>query len=886
MDRLLHRIKGKRRATPSPEPPGAAPPPVEAPTLEEAPSATTQPRPEVRGSSPADEVSLWTRASEKLKADNPALLEEYEKLLAKQLQRPQPAPSALAQDELASIAKQGLERFEEKRIKYTIFGNDCVLKDQVASASKFALKLKDIVGEALKVSPPASMAWAGVCVVLPLLTNPSTADTALTTGFTYTTSRASYYVGLEPLLWTSKSLEPGLRKELESSVAELYKKLMEFQIKSVLHFYRKSVLNLARDMVRFDDWEALLTAIKTAETALNNDLKQANDIECRIGIEKLCKEANVATSTLEKMLEVFERQLHMAEELRDDVGGLAKDVHEMKLAKDDTPIDLPVVDSARYDSAGVFEKRFGCLDGTRASFKRHIQEWANDPSGECMLFLTGPAGTGKSTLLRTLTRMFVDSKQLAGCYFFRRGEQGRNGISKLYSTIASQMSELVPGFKPLLRKSLAGTSSDSLEKRALEQQFKILLGPLRDLVSGPELSSAYVIAIDALDECEQQQDLSEALELLLNLRNLPIRFCVLLTSRKSPESTLDDIANVESHCQTLPLHKKYPEETRDDIEAYLKAEFARSKAKERFTGGPWPSEPDMELILTQATQPSPLFIYASTLCKFINATKGKAPRKQLESWLRIQRSGKVLPQLAQLYLPILYEAFGMSQDSGTEEDEWDEDMQSKLKLLVAIVYVVDPVSVPALAGLLDEDQNTIGGWLEDLHAVVSMPEDSEAPVQLLHKSFSDFLMDSGNAKLLGPFYIKKEDAHSMLSERCLWRMSHNGLAQNLAGLQHPREVFGVGWPGAENLIASDLQYAALCWVDHTVQMDSAAAASNLDSFLHTHFLHWVEARILLNTIYDAAFQVTRLTEWSRVCSRLFIEKYHSVGLENSANHVS
>jgi hypothetical protein len=48
----------------------------------------------------------------------------------------------------------------------------------VSSAVQFVLKTKDVVGSALSLYPPASMAWAGILVILPVRSSgPAVDDT-------------------------------------------------------------------------------------------------------------------------------------------------------------------------------------------------------------------------------------------------------------------------------------------------------------------------------------------------------------------------------------------------------------------------------------------------------------------------------------------------------------------------------------------------------------------------------------------------------------------------------------------------------------------------------------------------------------------------------------
>jgi hypothetical protein len=90
---------------------------------------------------------------------------------------------------------------DEKKIKYHVAGYEFVLEDQIAQAAKLVQWWKALIDEAVKASPEASMAWCGICLILPLFTQSSTTEQANRAGFTYVTARMRYYVALEPLLF-------------------------------------------------------------------------------------------------------------------------------------------------------------------------------------------------------------------------------------------------------------------------------------------------------------------------------------------------------------------------------------------------------------------------------------------------------------------------------------------------------------------------------------------------------------------------------------------------------------------------------------------------------------------------------------------------------------
>src|ERR1700735_4974816 len=63
----------------------------------------------------------------------------------------------------------------------------------------------------------------------------------------------------------------------------------------------------------------------------------------------------------------------------------------------------------------------GCLENTRIELLTLILQWASDPtSTHSVLWLHGPAGSGKSAISTTLADRFRQSRQLGAFLFFDR----------------------------------------------------------------------------------------------------------------------------------------------------------------------------------------------------------------------------------------------------------------------------------------------------------------------------------------------------------------------------------------------------------------------------------------------------------------------------------
>lgn len=64
------------------------------------------------------------------------------------------------------------------------------------------------------------------------------------------------------------------------------------------------------------------------------------------------------------------------------------------------------------------------------------------------------AGTGKSTIARTVAQLFADRKQLGASFFFKQGEGERANASHFFTTIATDLMAYEPGVVPGMRKAL------------------------------------------------------------------------------------------------------------------------------------------------------------------------------------------------------------------------------------------------------------------------------------------------------------------------------------------------------------------------------------------------------------------------------------------------
>ncbi|KJZ70854.1 hypothetical protein HIM_09768 [Hirsutella minnesotensis 3608] len=263
--------------------------------------------------------SLWDRAYDNLRKKEPQLVEQYGKLLSKELVRKAEGSLDEADDQIGNanlqerrvqldtIIKHGLDRVDEKKIKYQIAGHEFVLQDQIAQTAELVVWTKAWIDEAVKASPEASLAWAGVCLILPILMNRRIAEQANRDGFTYVITRMRYYVALEPLLWPknqdSTATNPVDLMEREAHVVHLYEHILDFQFRSVLRFFRTLLGNLGREFVQDEDWKGMISKVQDLENRVDRQMNTSTPGQV---LKKLSEHAKESFDITQKLLSVAE----------------------------------------------------------------------------------------------------------------------------------------------------------------------------------------------------------------------------------------------------------------------------------------------------------------------------------------------------------------------------------------------------------------------------------------------------------------------------------------------------------------------------------------------------------------------------------------------------
>jgi len=375
-----------------------------------------------------------------------------------------------------------------------------------------------------------------------------------------------------------------------------------------------------------------------------------------------------------------------------------------------------------------------------------------------LYWLNGFAGTGKSTIARTVARRLNDRRSLGASFFFSKGGGDVGHAGRFATSIAFQLASNVPAIRQHIYEVV--TKLPNISSLSLRDQWRqIVLKPLSALyVTGDNTS--VVLVIDALDECDDDDNIGKIIELLIEARDLSgLNLRILVTSR--PEVPIrhgfDHVSN--ALLQRYVLHRISSHIVDADIELFLTQNLMMI-GKQQCLPADWPGP---RVVARMTKRAGGLFIWAATASRFIQQGRQFAERR-LESILRQNDDGPVGPEkhLDNLYLTVLRDS--IAPEFTTEEKE--EHCRMLRLVLGAVTVLQSPLTVRPLGELLNVGKESIERTVQDLHAILDIPEDEDQKLRLHHPSLRDFLFDHDRCTDTG-FCIDEVRAHRELAMRCV-----------------------------------------------------------------------------------------------------------------------
>ncbi|KAF7328420.1 NACHT domain-containing protein [Mycena venus] len=332
-----------------------------------------------------------------------------------------------------------------------------------------------------------------------------------------------------------------------------------------------------------------------------------------------------------------------------------------------------------------------------------------------ILWLHGPAGAGKSAIMRSLCNRLEVAGRLGGSFFFKRGDSRRGTAKSLFATLAYQLALCIPHLRGPIGESTEKDPSVVGRSPAVQ---------LRQLIVEPCRTLSWAVPtliIDGLDECQDacvQAEIVRSIGDALRQHSVPLRF--VIASRPEPHirqafegSQLADLGTSFSITQSF-----------SDVEKYLQVEFARILDEHRHTMAKvptlWPSKHIVDFLVTQA---SGYFIYASTVIKFIDDHNYR-PTERLALVLELPTESSDDPfyALDQLYAQIL---------SGVPAHP--------LLLQILLAFMTFSLNLDAIDDLFELETGDAYLRLRGLHSLLDIPH--SATIKVHHASLQEFLYD-------------------------------------------------------------------------------------------------------------------------------------------------
>ncbi|OJZ87399.1 hypothetical protein ASPFODRAFT_715006 [Aspergillus luchuensis CBS 106.47] len=679
---------------------------------------------------------------------------------------------------------------------------DSRLRDAANKILTATLSCKDIISAIVAFDPTAyaSSAWTVVSLGLTMTQNYRDQQMAWFQSSAILTDILARYAVIEKL-YRDESSE--VNDRIEDAILRVYIAVLKYTAEAMTIYRSNTGKRLMRSVVALANLPLaeIQSSIDTEETHLGKWLQMFQEMQRK-------EEANNILLGVDRIL--------------DGIRGIDQ---KLDLAK------LPIAEGAHFNSH-MDEDQVECLENTRVELLDGIMDWVDDPKGKTIFWLRGVAGTGKSTISRTVARKLQERELLGASFFYKRGEGDRGKASRFITTIVKQLMIALPQ----LRKEIAAAMEDDLiVSTSLKEQFDhLLLKPLLSVKLSNGQRLPLVVVVDALDECEERS-IETIIRLLPRVQeSKTIQLKVFITSR--PEHPIfEGFEQIEGEHKDVVLHEIDRPTIKHDMALFFEDRLSKIR-KNKNLEDKWPGETETQALIDMAI---PLFIFAETVCRLLGDYRWD-PDDSLKDILKRQYNNS---NLDKTYLPVLDKLL-----EGQDRRAQNELVKQFRQVVGTIVALESPLSIASLSKLINMKESLIRTRLDSLHSVLSIPKDNDRPVRMFHLSFREFLLHP-ETKEKTQLSVDGQSTHRDLAHKCIAVMmdSERGLRKNICDLRsYGTSRDDITTEQIEGCFPAELRYSTRYWVHHLHQ--GALILSDHDvihEFLEKHFLHWLEAMSIL-----------------------------------------
>ena len=726
-------------------------------------------------------------------------------------------------EQLKIITQLGSERIKDSKISTTILGHEIVLQEVIAGAGNALDWASGYLNDILAGVPYGPAVAAGISLVLPLMRNPTVAEEANREGLVYVTSQMRFYNMLEGFL---PDVNQEMKDDFTERVRDLYQRVIEFQLESVLRFYQSRTKNYFAAVFASDQWKSKKEQIESDERELHKKLETGFAVKSSEHLQELSEKAAEAEQVRQSMLNTLDGILGVMQRMARQFS-TAEDQKCLKALNPSDPND---------DKARIQVEKGGLL-WDEPSFKwisenPEFQQW-RDSDHEQLLWVKGDPGKGKTMLMCGVTDELIKSVGCAGNVAFFFCQEPHDNINTATSVLRGLIYMLVKqqtALFPILRAKFNDLGDTQFEGRnalvALSEVFK-------NIVQSPLLQTTYLV-VDGLDECVE--DLNRLLEL--------IKISVSANSKVKWIVSSRNLRTIETEFRAMAPQMQLSLELNEKTISEAVKKFVQIKVSYLSKKHAYDEETRAAVSAKLINDSEDTFLWVALVCDELD----KAPSWNAKALLAGLPKG-IYPLYELMTQRIIKTGFA----------------DTCFKVLSAVALARQPLTIAELSTILDlpteqRRESALREIIGDCGSLLKWGKTGE--VLFVHQTAKEYLIKE---RATDVFPSGDAAEHRSILWKSLQAMVDT-FCYDMSGLQDRADsIEDPTSPQSDKL--NPLRYSCLHWADHLVLGDFKCSGQEydlLDSFFNEYYLYWLESLSLLKGMSLGASSMMKLDDFFTV----------------------
>ena len=523
-----------------------------------------------------------------------------------------------------------------------------------------------------------------------------------------------------------------------------------------------------------------------------------------------------------------------------------QDLIDRRLKSIEKTLGERVIPQVKYDSKTQKKREYH--EETRKRVLNDIGLWARTHSDTMNCWwITGRPAVGKSTIGAKVAETFEDEKCLYAQYFATRNIPSTTDPENILPTMALQLAENSPLAATVIEDMLKTTPLSVVKKISDRQARVLLLEPLQTIA---QYVPKVVVVIDGVDELANAEPsvLSEITSVLCSIMSeLPTNVKILIFSR--PEQWIT--VKIPRHIKRLDLAT---DNSKDDVDRLV-----RAKLRELAVFHEWNDWPNEDQVSRLCWLSDGHLGWAMTALRWIAS--------QVE-WEGSARRDEVIEEVTQLGMGELDElyAFIFQRIPPPQEPARKRYLKGLKTVLGCLLVLREPLDIGTISTLLSLDNFDVLHCMKRISSLISEGTKpiTETTVPKVHKSVVDFLVSS---RAHPDLRIDPTEHHHSLTNWC-FEVIQKRLFFNIGHSTTSHHL------DKTSSISQNIAYPCLWFVDHLrYGGERATLVPDVEKFMKTRFLQWLEVLSLQGGIEDSAVSKLQILKLQIKVSIHFLIKY-------------